>query len=318
MVIVMTSIDDLFFLLEKIPRVKVDRGRDYLGSGDDFWRKSFINIDGVYLRRITFLNGSIYYVKKYEVKRDFESVNAKIDSAIDAWNLRIKNEEGQDKSLLERFAKFIKEKGYGYGIDLIDDSLYIYISDNVSIIINRDNELHIYWVSSATKESSIQELIDDFYSSSENQEVKIENHQEEKVMDSHVIVNSLYKDLNVVQVVFESGPTQKLYDYKTFLNLEIDDKCIVDVDGTLKVVKVVGHDTRSLEKRKLKWIVQKIDMTEYERLLLQEEHAEKKVHEMIMEKRRRENMEQLEEFFGGAEKLNKISNEINKGIEDGN
>ena len=113
------------------------------------------------------------------------------------------------------------------------------------------------------------------------------NEEKPKMTNTKILVNALHENLNCVQVQFKRGTNPKKYSYKTFLDLEIGDECIVDspLDGTTVVV-VVGTDNTALEEFPCKWLVQKIDMTDYNELVEKEDLLIGNISELMSAKKR--------------------------------
>ena len=134
-------------------------------------------------------------------------------------------------------------------------------------------------------------------------------------MNTNQMVNSLYENLNAVQVVFngESQMITKEYTYKTFEALETGDFCVVDSprDG-LAIVKVVGVDSSLLEEDyKFKWIVAKIDLDSYNKLVEDEAEAVEALSKKIRERNRKKSIELVKEIVGEDEVM-QLSAELNK------
>ena len=134
-------------------------------------------------------------------------------------------------------------------------------------------------------------------------------------MNTNQMVNSLYENLNAVQVVFngESQMITKEYTYKTFEALEVGDFCVVDSpsDG-LAIVKVVGVDPSLLEEDyKFKWIVAKIDLDSYNKLVENEAEAVETLSRKIREGNRKKSIEFVKEMVGEDEVM-QLSAELNK------
>ena len=134
-------------------------------------------------------------------------------------------------------------------------------------------------------------------------------------MNTNQMVNSLYENLNAVQVVFngESQMITKEYTYKTFEALEVGDFCVVDSpsDG-LAIVKVVGVDPSLLEEDyKFKWIVTKIDLDSYNKLVENEAEAVETLSKKIREGNRKKSIELVKEMVGEDEVM-QLSAELNK------
>ena len=134
-------------------------------------------------------------------------------------------------------------------------------------------------------------------------------------MNTNQMVNSLYENLNAVQVVFNSHRNEvgKEYTYKTFESLEIGDLCVVDSpsDG-LVIVKVVGVDSSLLEEDyKFKWVVAKIDLDSYNKLVENEAEAVETLSRKIREGNRKKSIELVKEMVGENEVM-QLSAELNK------
>ena len=139
-----------------------------------------------------------------------------------------------------------------------------------------------------------------------------EETREEEIMNTSAMVNCLYENLKAVQI--KPRDSEKKYTYKTFYDFEIGDKCIVDSPNFgYTVVEVVGLDSLDLESNiKYKWVIQKIDDTEYLEANRREELAIKAIHKMVMEKNRENAMSKLTETLGGANEILQLSNELNE------
>ncbi len=121
------------------------------------------------------------------------------------------------------------------------------------------------------------------------------------------------KNLKAVQVEFnEHG---RPYTYKTFDTYEIGDHCVVDSPSEgLVVVEVVGTDITQLEdNRRYKWVVQKVDTTEYEELNAREEMAIMDLAGLIQENNRRETIKRIETILGeeNQEGLKQLARSLN-------
>lgn len=90
-------------------------------------------------------------------------------------------------------------------------------------------------------------------------------------MNTNKLINSLYDGLKAVQVTFNDDE-KKEYSYKTLDDFEVGDKCIVDSPRTGYVVaEVVGLRRSPIEEgHLLKWVVQKVDDSNYKSMVKNE------------------------------------------------
>ena len=135
-------------------------------------------------------------------------------------------------------------------------------------------------------------------------------------MNTNQMVNSLYENLNAVQVVFNRESqmiSKKEYTYKTFEVLEVGDFCVVDSPRYgLAIVKVVSVDSSLLEEDyKFKWIVAKIDLDSYNKLVEDEAEAVETLSRKIREGNRKKSIELVKEMVGEDEVM-QLSAELNK------
>lgn len=83
-------------------------------------------------------------------------------------------------------------------------------------------------------------------------------------MSFDTVIASERKDFKVVSVVFDNS--QKVYNYKTFMDIKEEDEVIVDTPSNgyvvVEVVKVTPASEYSFEYP-LKWIVSKLNTDEY-------------------------------------------------------
>lgn len=86
----------------------------------------------------------------------------------------------------------------------------------------------------------------------------------------------LRKDARTVSVSFNGA--DRTYTYITNLDFEVDDYAVVEVGGALKVVQIVSvaPDLRIAPGSDIqfKWIVAKVDFTEYEKNVRRNAHIE--------------------------------------------
>lgn len=140
----------------------------------------------------------------------------------------------------------------------------------------------------------------------------------EEVMNTNNMVNCLYENLNAVQVKFNEH-SQKTYTYKTFDHYEVGDKCIVESpnDGYV-VVEVVDTDASLLEaNHRFKWVVQKVDDSNYKELNRKEDIAVKEISKLVREEKRRQTADKLKEMFGdNAQALEGVSQRLNDNSEN--
>lgn len=103
----------------------------------------------------------------------------------------------------------------------------------------------------------------------------------------------------------------KVYHYKTIEQFEVGDLAIVEspTDGFV-IVEVVETDCLSqiTDKYRYKWIVQKIDSSNYEKHLEMENGVVAKINSMRLKKMRREYEKELQLTLGddGVEELNSL------------
>ena len=146
-----------------------------------------------------------------------------------------------------------------------------------------------------------------------------QNQKKEHTMNTttDTLINSLYENLNAVQVVFSKevlGSIPKQYTYKTFLDLEIGDEVVVDSPNNgLTVVKVVGVDSSKLQENyRFKWVVQKIDTAEYCRIVENENIAIDKLNKLVNQSRRKEAAAKVKEMLGDNDgAFEGIQNDLN-------
>lgn len=117
---------------------------------------------------------------------------------------------------------------------------------------------------------------------------------QEKTMKDANLFAAMNPNVIAVGVTFPS--TTKVYHYKAplSLNLQVGDKVLVNVGSDeapeYKVVPVaeVMPDATTLGEREYKWIVQKVDTTEHDRLVAQEKNFGQAVLVMERSKKREE------------------------------
>lgn len=109
------------------------------------------------------------------------------------------------------------------------------------------------------------------------------------------------KDFTFIGVKFQGS--QKTYHYKTLEKFEEGDKAVVDVNGELKIVEVVSIDCMlDLSSHiSYKWIVQKVDFTEYERCREIEKDLKRQLNTARVAKLRRGVEEDLKAELGEDE-----------------
>lgn len=107
---------------------------------------------------------------------------------------------------------------------------------------------------------------------------------------------------NLVKVAFKNG--QRLYTYKSLIpDLEAGDTVIVESPSE-GLVTVVVHSVHKLHELALKadihykWIVQKVDLTEYERVQSAEAEAQKVINNAQTKKLHEEMRENLKDQLG--------------------
>ena len=96
-----------------------------------------------------------------------------------------------------------------------------------------------------------------------------EKPNEVKTMKTENIASLMIEGLRTVSVEFAQGPTRRPYTYKTLIeDIEVDDVVVVYVSGVPKCAHVIGVDkTPKIDvdsNTNYKWIVCKVDETEYE------------------------------------------------------
>jgi len=135
-------------------------------------------------------------------------------------------------------------------------------------------------------------------------------------MDTHALVNNLYNDLKAVQVQFDQ-PHGKHFTFKTMIDFEIGDKCVVEsAHQGFVVVEVVGTDSTLLEGNyRYKWVVQKVDDTAYQAHVEKEELAIAEVSKLIRERKRVEAVDKLKDLVGDGDSLTAISSDLNSTLE---
>jgi hypothetical protein len=83
-----------------------------------------------------------------------------------------------------------------------------------------------------------------------------------------------HKTFKIVAVKFQNS--NKIYNYKTMLPIDVGDSAVVDAPSGFAVVTVLAiMPTGSKDKFELKWLVSKVDTTHYE--LCQDIEAEAKL-----------------------------------------
>ena len=140
-----------------------------------------------------------------------------------------------------------------------------------------------------------------------------------KKMNTDRMINSLYENLNAVQVVFgddDRTPSNE-YTYKTFEEFEVGDFCIVHTPREgLTVAKVVGTDSSRLEEDyRFKWIVGKVDLAGYNDRVKKEHMAIEALSREIRLKNRQESIDKVKELVGDDATL-LIAGELNKALEN--
>lgn len=103
----------------------------------------------------------------------------------------------------------------------------------------------------------------------------IKSSQSTQHEEAPIMANSFLVNRNVVEVRFDSNGmlSEKSYAYFTDIKLAVNDWVVVVVSDTPKtalVTKVVGVSQASKDKA-CKWIVSKVDLTEYELKVKQDE-----------------------------------------------
>ena len=138
-------------------------------------------------------------------------------------------------------------------------------------------------------------------------------------MNTDQMINSLYENLNAVQVVFGDDdriPSNE-YTYKTFEEFEVGDFCIAHTPREgLTVAKVVGTDSSRLEEDyRFKWIVGKVDLAGYNDRVKKEHMAIEALSREIRLKNRQESIDKVKELVGDDATL-LIAGELNKALEN--
>ena len=130
------------------------------------------------------------------------------------------------------------------------------------------------------------------------------------------LINSMYKDLKAVQVIFDSS--QKEYTYKTFIKLEVGDKCVVKVRDEFKIVTVVSTNSCALQNNYIyKWIVQKVETEAYDDMVARENEASVMLTDMLNKSRRIEAYKKIQSMLGEEQvhQLDLISDDLNKNLD---
>ncbi len=130
-------------------------------------------------------------------------------------------------------------------------------------------------------------------------------------MNENAMINAMYAELKCVQVRFKGNSfssqkgvndnnlSHKEYSYKTFLDLKIGDEVIVHSPSAGFVVVVVcGSDTSDLDSKRLKWVLQKVEVEEYEENQEKETQAFANLRNMMSETRRKKAMSEMKEMLG--------------------
>lgn len=118
------------------------------------------------------------------------------------------------------------------------------------------------------------------------------------------------ENFKIVQVQFPSS--QKIYHYKTILDIQKDDYVVVDAPGGFEVLQVLdtipGIETDLTYNFQLKWIVSRVDVETYQECIKMEREATKVLNQLKYTKRRKALLSELEETIGtdGVEHVKKL------------
>jgi len=120
--------------------------------------------------------------------------------------------------------------------------------------------------------------------------------------------NKNFKFIGVNFTTFYSDSTKplkagKTYYYKTTEDFEIGDDAVVDVHGELKIVRITELDCMLdiNTNIKYKWIVSKVDKTEYERCQEVEKELTCQINTIRVNQLRKECLKEIKEELGSAE-----------------
>ena len=145
-------------------------------------------------------------------------------------------------------------------------------------------------------------------------------------MNLNTLSSLLIEDLKTVKVAFQQEfdiENQKHYTYKTIEDFEIGDFAVVKVKGILKIVKIASIDEvcdlNHSSNIEYKWIIKKIDLSEYERLIDIEKQFKDKLKKIEQKKLRNKAKIFLSESLGVEDQsyINDEIKQLNKNIKGG-
>lgn len=140
-------------------------------------------------------------------------------------------------------------------------------------------------------------------------------HKEDNTMNQvNLLLANKLAGFKFVKVVFDtvSLHSQKQYTYKTNLDLEVGDLCVVDTPkGVCEVVRVSSLEADGDGGYDYKWIVSKVDKSSYNALRELEEECRTIVTSAVKAKQQAAQYKQLEEDLG-EDILAKVSESIAK------
>jgi len=130
-------------------------------------------------------------------------------------------------------------------------------------------------------------------------------------MKNKHLITLLQDNYTTVKAVFAGG--EKEYTFKSDIDFEDDDLAVVHVNGIFKIVRIVSTDgipDIDLDAEfEYKWIVQKIDRTEYHRKMELEKEAH---HKLMMLEKASQRERLLMAFKEGFVDNESIDDELNK------
>jgi len=121
--------------------------------------------------------------------------------------------------------------------------------------------------------------------------------------DLNLFLATQNRDFKIVVVTFPGSP--KPYHYKTLeANINACDLVVVEAPGGFKIVEVLEVlnplETEFSSRYQLKWLVCKVDTTNYDKCVEMEKEATKALNQLKYAKRSEEVVEQLNERLGKA------------------
>lgn len=129
--------------------------------------------------------------------------------------------------------------------------------------------------------------------------------------DLNLFLAEANPDFKIVVVQFPTS--SKNYHYKTILDVQPGDKVVVDAPSTgytvLDVVEVIpALETELSYNFQIKWVVDKVDVEQYEKVQLMEREATKTLNQLKYTRRRKELLEDLKSEVGaeGIETVKKL------------